>query len=298
MNQPLVSVHIITYNQKQFIHEALDSVLGQDYMNIEIVMADDGSTDGTAEIILDYAKKYPGKIVPIVGGPNLGITGNSNRGLMACTGKYIAFLGGDDLMHPEKVKTQIEHMENHSNCSICYHNLDVFDNKTKRTIFLFNDKHKPYSGDVKTLIKHGCVNGGSGTMVRREHIPAEGFDPNIPVASDWLFWIEILLIFKGEIHYINRVLGKYRRHENNVTNADAGSYTQGIRDQLATGMKILYLYPEYSSEVLYRLGSILRGLRFVRGYQASLVASLTCSFQMKTLLLLGIYLVTLGRVKL
>jgi len=77
-NQPLVSIHIITYNQIDFIHDTLTSALEQDYENLEVVVADDGSTDGTAEVILEYAKKYPNRLLPLVGGPNLGITGNSN----------------------------------------------------------------------------------------------------------------------------------------------------------------------------------------------------------------------------
>lgn len=100
---PLVSVHVITFNQAHLIHETLQSILAQDYANIEIIVADDGSTDGTANIISEYANQYPSKIIPLVAGPNLGITGNSNRGLQACKGKYIAFIGGDDLFLPSKI---------------------------------------------------------------------------------------------------------------------------------------------------------------------------------------------------
>lgn len=298
MSQPLVSIHIITYNQIQFIHETLKSALSQTYENIEIIVADDGSSDGTAEIILEYARQYQDKIIPLIGGPNLGITGNSNRGLAACNGKYIAFLGGDDLMHPEKIKIQVEYMEGNPICAICYHDLEVFEHETGKTLYLFNNKHMQYSGDVRGVIKFGCVNGGSATMLRKEQMPAQGFDANLPVASDWLLWIEVLLNSKGEIHYINQVLGKYRRHGNNVTLQNVGSYSQNIRDHLATCMKILYSSTEYSGEVLYRLGTILRGLRFARDYQTSLMASLRCSFQFKTLILLGIYLASLKIAKL
>ena len=297
VKMPLVSVHLITYNQKQFIGEALLSVLNQDYANIEIVVADDGSTDGTAELILDYARLYPGKIVPLVGGPNLGITRNCNKGLTACNGKYIAFFAGDDIMLPNKIKVQVDYMESHPVCSICYHNLDVFDNESGNTLYLFNDVQQPYSGGVAGLIKNGCVNGGPATMVRKEHVPIHGFDVSIPVASDWLLWIETLITNKQEIHYINQVLGKYRRHDNNITKAKMGSYTQGMRDQLATCMKVLYLYPEYAGEVRYYLGSLLRGLRFTRNYQGCLISSLQFSMQIKTVVLLILYWMTFGVVR-
>lgn len=298
MNQPLVSICVITYNQKQFIHETLASVLNQDYDNLEIVVADDGSTDGTAEIVIDYAQRFPGKIIPIVGGPNLGITGNSNRGLSACEGKYISFLGGDDLMLPDKIRIQVEYMEANPNCSISYHDLDVFRHGTDKTLYFYNEKHKPKSGNARILIRNGCLNGGSSTMVRSEFIPTEGFDSNISIASDWLFWIETLLNSDGNICYINRVLGRYRQHENNVTKANNQKYSRGEMDHLASCMKLLFLHPQYSNDVLYRLGGLLRGARKIRDYQACLLASLRCSIQFKTVVLILIYITTLKTIKL
>jgi len=70
-NLPLVSIHLISYNQVAYIRAALDSILNQDYPNIEIIASDDGSTDGTDEIILEVAREHPGKIVPLVEGINL-----------------------------------------------------------------------------------------------------------------------------------------------------------------------------------------------------------------------------------
>lgn len=297
MNQVRVSVCIITYNQKYFIRETLNSVLNQDYENIEIVVADDGSTDGTAEIILEYEKNNPGKIVPLVGGANLGITGNSNRGLKACQGKYIAILGGDDLMLAGKISIQVKYMESNPGCSICYHNLDVFDNKTGNTLYLYNDVNKSYSGDVCGIIKYGTVNGASSTMVRRSNIPPHGFDERLPVASDWGFWIETLLNGNGEIFYINKVLGRYRRHDENITKLGPMTVTPALLDHFDTCAKILSSYPKYSKYSLYRLGSMLRGLRKSGNYEAYLLASLRCSVQIKTLILFIIYYFTLRRIK-
>ncbi len=135
-------------------------------------------------------------------------------------------------------------------------------------------------------------------MVRREQIPARGVDLNLPVASDWLMWIEILINSGGEIRYINSVLGKYRRHGRNVTNdAKHGSLSRGVRDHLATCMKILYLHPEYSRQVLFRLATILRGLRHSRGYVDSLVGSLRCSVQLKTIAIFVVYIASFGTLK-
>ena len=97
---PLVSVAIITYNHEKFIGEALNSVLEQDYENIEIVVADDGSKDRTPEILRKFEREHPGKLRLILSERNEGITVNSNKAHFACIGKYVAWLGGDDLMLP------------------------------------------------------------------------------------------------------------------------------------------------------------------------------------------------------
>src|SRR5436190_24170616 len=103
MATPQVSIHFVSFNQAAFIEESLESALRQDYPNLQIVASDDGSTDGTAQIIERYARRYPDRIHAITGGPNLGITANCNRALRECKGEYIAFLAGDDLYLPGKI---------------------------------------------------------------------------------------------------------------------------------------------------------------------------------------------------
>ena len=141
-NLPVVSVAIITYNQKEYLKECIESVLEQDYKNIEIVIADDCSTDGTQDMLKEYDKQYPNKFVLKLSEKNQGITPNSNLAHFACSGDYIAWMGGDDLMLPGKIKKQVEYMESNPNCTICYHNLDVFQSETNETLHYFNEKTK------------------------------------------------------------------------------------------------------------------------------------------------------------
>ena len=93
---PKVSVMIITYNQEDLISETIESVLFQNYPNLEIIVSDDASTDKTPEIILSYASRYPNVVIPVLNKKNIGITGNSNTAFFACTGEMVAVLGGDD----------------------------------------------------------------------------------------------------------------------------------------------------------------------------------------------------------
>jgi len=217
-DQPLVSIQIITYNQIDFIHETLTSALEQDYENLEVVVADDGSTDGTAEVILEYAEKYPDIIVPLVGGPNLGITGNSNRGLRACRGNYIAFQGGDDVLLPGKISAQVAWMEEDEGRVICYHDVEVFDSSSDKKIYDWFEKVKPRQGESVELLKHMAFMCACSVMVRITPITSKIiFNASVPVSSDWLYEFEVAEESAGSIGYLPAVYARYRRHDSNVT---------------------------------------------------------------------------------
>ncbi len=257
-NMPLVSVFMPIYNQKFFVKEAIESILTQDYENIEIVACDDGSTDGTQEILKEYHDKYPNKFVLQLSKKNQGITKNCNICLAACKGKYIAFFAGDDLMLSGKIRKQVEYMEKHPNCTICYHNLESFDSDTGKTLSHFNNKNNSHQGDVRLLIKYGMFNGGLSNMVRREQIPINGYDDRVPIASDWLFFMEIL-INGGEINYINEVLGKYRIHnENTVSTKVLACYL----DHFKSSIIIIKKYPRFFIYVLFRYFNALKNIFF------------------------------------
>ncbi len=184
-------------------------------MNIEIVVSDDGSTDGTKEIIDDFAAKYPDKIIPLVGGPNLGITGNSNRALSHCRGKYIAFIGGDDIFLPGKISRQVQWMEADDRRVLCGHQVEVF-YQDGRPSHLHTRRLRSGNGP-DSFIRHGPLFCAMSVMVRTSNIPYSGFDPAVSFVSDGLFFIETL-IKGGAFGYIKGVYGRYRRHDNNITN--------------------------------------------------------------------------------
>ncbi|PCI61301.1 MAG: hypothetical protein COB35_06900 [Gammaproteobacteria bacterium] len=212
---PKVSVMVITYNQKDFIHETIKSVLEQDYLNIEYVIADDGSTDGTAEVINEYAKKYPNIIIPLINLPNVGITANSNRGLKACTGEYIAIQGGDDVFLPGKISKQVEWLEQDENRVLCGHYLNTCDENS-----IIIGKHvtiKVAGKGPENWIEQGTLYGATSIMLRASAINTNGFDERLPIVSDWKLYIDTLLK-GGEYGYLTECLGLYRKHDNNVTN--------------------------------------------------------------------------------
>lgn len=111
-----VSVGILTYNQAQYIRQCLDSVLMQEVdFDYEIVVGDDASSDGTQEILREYATRYPDKFVLLLGENNEGISMNYKKVLSACKGEYIALCEGDDYWtDPHKLQIQLDFLESHS----------------------------------------------------------------------------------------------------------------------------------------------------------------------------------------
>jgi len=218
MKTPLVSIHIVTYNQINFIHETLKSALEQDYDNIEIIVSDDCSTDGTGDIINYYADRYP-KIIKILGNKNIGITKNCNRALKICRGKYVAFQGGDDVLLQGKIRNQVAWMEEDENRVISGHDVEVFDSNTNRILGI-KKQGMPFrkgSGSAD-IIKYGVASFYSGTsiMVRRDAIPEYGFDERLPIVSDWKFVVDCLAT-GGKFGCIEGIYARYRKHGQSIT---------------------------------------------------------------------------------
>ncbi|AYF43040.1 glycosyl transferase 2 family protein [Halobacteriovorax sp. BALOs_7] len=294
-NNPLVSVAIVTYNHEKFITECLDSVLSQDYNNVEIVISDDNSTDNTVAIINNFIKnrKTNISIKIITSNINEGVTANTNKAHFNCKGKYIAWLGGDDLMLPGKIRKQVEILESNSDCNIVFHNLDVFDSESGKTLFLFSNlKRSNYQ--KKDLIKLGCINGACSNMVRRSATPPHGFYKYLPVAADWLYWIET--IGNGTAIYINEVLGKYRRHSNNVT-LKTNNISQADIDHLNTCNYLIKNSIKYFNEIRFRQSQIIFSLRNKMNYLECLKYSLSIRINLKALIALIVYYLTFTKYK-
>jgi len=295
-NSPLVSVAVISYNQKQFLKECIDSILIQNYNNLEIVIADDGSSDGSHQMLLNYKNDFPDLFVLKLSKKNQGITKNSNAAHFACSGKYIFIMGGDDLMLPNKISKQVEFMENNPECSVCYHNLDVFDNSSNKTLYLMNNKSNSFEGYLKEVVSKGVFNGACSTVVRRDKTPVHGYDERLPIVSDWLYTMETLAN-GGKIQYIDEVLGRYRRHDNNVSKNL--TKLNGYKDALNACSILLVNHPVLCKKILHRYSEILRGLRIYddRNYYNHLLASIRVNFNLKSVILLSIYLFSFKTVR-
>ena len=181
----MVSVIIPTYNRWPLVLEALESVLAQSYRWFEIVVVDDGSTDGTAEKLREI---IDGPVRLIVQ-PNGGVSSARNRGVGVAQGKYVAFLDSDDLWLPKKLATQVEFLDTHSNYQICQTE-EVWLRRGVRV----NPKkiHRKPSGDIFVPSLELCLVSPSAVMMTRELLVAMGgFDETLPVCEDYDLWLRI-----------------------------------------------------------------------------------------------------------
>lgn len=210
---PMVNVLVFSYNQEDLIEQSVMSCINQSYQNLMVVVTDDGSVDSTPSILMELQDKFPDRLKVILNETNQGITKNCNVGLSHCEHELIAFAAGDDVLYEDKIAKQVEAFLGRPGLVFCYHPVHiVMDNKI---VAVSGNKRKDQVSNFYEMIaKYGAAISGSVVMVRRSAIPQGGFNENIPVASDWLFFIEVSS--KGEVLRIDDVLSKYRKHEGNI----------------------------------------------------------------------------------
>ncbi len=150
---PLVSVVIPAYNAERFLGRAMRSALAQTYAHLELIVVDDGSTDGTAEVIRSFRDRR----VQHLSQPNRGQGAARNLGIRASAGRYVTFLDADDVYLPEKVQRQVDFLETHRDCQVVFcHALHFYSRRPDR---LLARRAGPGSGDIfRDLLRASFIN--------------------------------------------------------------------------------------------------------------------------------------------
>lgn len=212
LNKELVSVIICVYNGEKYIESSIKSALAQTYQNIEIIVIDDGSTDRTGEIVKNYCPD-----VKYIYQENKGVSEARNTGLRHCSGNYIAWLDADDLYLPDKIKEQVDFLQQNKDIDCVYNDaflIDAHDNLVK---VLRSDYGNLAPNDfLAQLLFRQTIPCPPSTLYRRKCFENLRFIPGMRYAED--YWSSIQLAQRFKCGYLPKILYKYRRHDSNLTN--------------------------------------------------------------------------------
>jgi len=215
-----VSVVIPNYNRANFIRAAIESVLMQTYDNTEIIVSDDGSTDGSQDIIDELARQHS-NIVTVYAPTNQGITFATNAGFEKCTGEYVAMFDSDDVMLPTKIATQVSILERRPDCGLCTHDEEIIDSADHVIGLLTAGKIR--EGGVECAFRTRWLAGPqfktqkSSCLGRASFILASKYDPRLRIWNEWLHLIDCYAKTNLRLIHLPDVLGRYRRHASQST---------------------------------------------------------------------------------
>lgn len=244
-----VSVCLITYNHEQYIQQCLESILDQETnFDLEVVIGEDYSKDNTRFICQQYAERYPHLIRLVPADKNIGMIKNFHRNLKECDGKYVAFIEGDDYWTDKlKLQKQVDFLEVNTDYSSCFHNVLM---KQER------------NGEDKEWVLHQSLKKerfNTEDVLGPWFIPSLSFvfrnykDLDLP---EWFFNCKygdlpmmLLLSLRGDIKYINEVMGVYRLHDTGMTTRDIG-YDKIIL--------MIYIYESFNIHTNYKFKDTVR----------------------------------------
>ena len=225
--KPKVSICIPTYNYRHYLPDALDSALIQDFTDIEVVVVDNCSDDGTPELVEAYCRR-DSRIVFHRNARNFGMTANFNRAMELARGKYIKFLCADDILAKECVSRMVAVLDNGPHVALVGCRRFVFD-KNKHTTGTLGYAGKNFSRSGQRVIRDcyfkGNLIGEPTAVLFRKADVVTGFDENYYQALDMEMWFRLLEA--GEFVFLADILCGVREHESRGTanNLRAGRIT-------------------------------------------------------------------------
>lgn len=182
---PTVSVIMPAYNAERFIEEAIRSVMAQTVTDWELLVLDDGSTDGTADIVCQIAAEDE-RIRYLPNEQNMGVARTRNRGFDLCNGKYVALLDSDDVWLPDKLARQIAYLEeNKADIVCCSYAIVDMDGNTAKSDYIV-----PERIDLDCLLKENAI-GCSTVMFTGEILEKYRFHVDF-FHEDYVLWLQLL----------------------------------------------------------------------------------------------------------
>lgn len=263
LRQPLVSIIIPAYNHANYLDEAIQSVLKQDYPNIELIVLDDGSTDNTREILGKYGDAFQWE-----SHKNMGQANTLNKGWQMSKGEVLSYLSADDALLPHAVSTSLKHL--HDNIVLTYCDFNLIDpaSKTIRRVFA------PEFNYVDLFRKCICHPGPGVFMTRKAFEKAGLWNSSFRQMPDYDYWLRLGLV--GNFKRIPEVLAAFRVHDESQTHAKAderkADESVNIIQGFIKNQKLAAWLEAYANEALSNAHLIsaqlhIRANRYMRGIE-------------------------------
>ena len=181
---PAVSVIIPAFNRAWCLRETLQSVLDQTFKNFEVIVVDDGSTDGTPDLLHEFPQIRVHRWED-----NRGVSAARNRGIAMARGEWICFLDSDDRWVKNKLQVQVDWMQAHPDCQSCYTDEIWIRNGARVNP---RNKHRKYSGDIFRQCLPLCIISPSSIMMRASVLETiGGFDTDLAACEDYDLWLRL-----------------------------------------------------------------------------------------------------------
>lgn len=208
-NLPLVSIVTPTYNQAEYLAETIESVLAQDYPNIEYIVLDDGSTDSTSEVLRRYGDR-----VRWERHDNLGQARTLNKGWSMSKGAIIGYLSSDDILYPGAISKLVEILNGDDSIVCTFPDADLIDRHSR---VVKKNVCRPFDlGEL--IVRQECYIGPGALFKRAAFDSVGGWKPELKLAPDREFWIR--LAAHGRFELCHDVLAGYRIHPHSISYKD------------------------------------------------------------------------------
>lgn len=266
-NQLMVTIRCLTYNHAPFIRQCLEGfVMQKTNFRFEAIVHDDASTDGTADIIREFAAKYPVIIKPILEIENQYSKHNGAIGRIMrenTHGKYVAMCEGDDYwIDPLKLQKQVDFLENHPDYGMCYTNFNLYRQKQRKMVYSIYESLPslyPSNFSLENFIYSQGFACPASWLYRKDL--SDSFKPGIRTL-DGTFLLFAHFLYVTKVYYINEVTTVYRYHDKGVSHLNDYKSQYDRKKSLLASQ--LYLIEKY------KLSSSLKDRCMQRFYSSNL----------------------------
>jgi glycosyltransferase involved in cell wall biosynthesis len=253
-----ISVLVPTYNRSDYLKSSIESILSQSYIDFEIIISDNASTDNTQMIVEAFNDS---RIVYHKNAINMGIAPNYNQALKLAKGEYVQFFSDDDIMLNDCLKINKEVLDEYPTVGLVHSDVNILDSDGNisspnhwgsnvwsdwskihnQDKFFSKEKYQEYLFNIHNTI---CM---PSAMIRRSVVDKIGYlDPVLTYVLDWDYWIKICLFY--DVFYVNKKLVSYRLHSRSETaksNFKFKSELKYMKDKLQKDFPKLLLPKRY-----------------------------------------------------